>query len=189
VKSVRTATRLAAKEDTLVTLLERREATEVAALLSAMNLARGELEAFIAGTASERMVGPRKNGWSIKDHLYHIATWDSYLIALLERQPRLPAVGIDSDPAGEYDGVNAIFFERGKDLPLSHVLGLFRSNRGRIIEQVQKLNDTDLERAAADFQPPEPKRLTGRLGEWILTITANHDRVHHGWMKELLAER
>jgi hypothetical protein len=186
VNSVRTATTLTGKEDTLVTLLERKEATEVAALLSVMNIARGELEAFIASTPSERMVGLRKDGWSIKDHLYHLATWDSYLIAMLERQPRLPAVGIESDPAGEYDGVNAIFFQRGKDLPLSHVLGLFRGNRGRIIEQVQKLNDSDLDRPIAEFQPHERTPLAGHLGDWIPTITAKHDRMHHRWMKEIL---
>ena len=171
----------------MVTLLERKEATEVANLLSTMNLARGELEAFIAGTPPDRLVGPRRDGWSIKDHLFHLATWDSYLIALLERQPRLPAVGIESDPRGENDGVNAIFFERGKDLPLSHVLGLFRGNRGRIIEAIQKLNDTDLQRPVADLQPNDPSPLAGRLRDWILPLTADHDRLHHRWMRELLA--
>jgi len=171
----------------LVTLLERKEATEVAALLSEMNLARGELEAFIAGTAPDRLIGPRKDGWSIKDHLYHLATWDSYLIALLERQPRLPAVGIDADPRGEFDQVNAIFFERGKDLPLNHVLGLFRGNRGRIIEALQKRSDADLARPVADFQPNDLAPLEGRLRDWILPLTADHDRVHHRWMRELLA--
>jgi hypothetical protein len=177
---------LAGKEETLVTLLERKEATEVAAMLSTMNLARGELEAFIAGTAPERLIEPRKDGWSIKDHLFHIATWDSYLIALLERQPRLPAVGIDTDPGNEFDAVNAVFHARGKDLPLNHVLGLFRSNRGRIIDQVQKLSDTDLARSAASYQPQEPAPLTGTLRDWIEAITSRHDRTHHRWMREVL---
>jgi hypothetical protein len=73
-------------------------------------------------------------------------------------------------------------------MPLSQVLGLFRSNRGRIIERVQKLNDADLERDVAEFQAGDPERISGRLGEWILTITARHDRLHHEWMKTLLAE-
>lgn len=172
----------------MATMLDRKEETEVSTLRSAMNLARGELEAFIAGTPPEHLVGPRKNGWSIKDHLYHIATWDLYLIALLERQPRLPAVGLDADPQGEYDSTNAIFFERGRDLPLSHVLGMFRSNRSRIIEQFQRLSDADLGRPIAEFQPFEPDPLPGTVGAWISAITVEHDRTHHRWMKELLTE-
>ena len=179
--------KLADKEETLVTLLERKEATEVAALLSNMNLARGELEAFIAGTSPERLIGPRKNGWTVKDHLFHLATWDSFLIAVFERQPRLPALGIDSDPDGDFDGVNSVFFERGKDLPLSHVLGLFRGNRSRIIEGMHHLDDDDLDRPIAEFQPGDPTPLKGRLGDWILPLTADHDRQHHQWMRELLA--
>jgi hypothetical protein len=167
--------------------IERESATAVDGLLSAMNVARGELEAFIASTPPEQLVTLRKDGWTIKDHLFHLATWDLYLIALLDRQPRLPAVGIDADPRGSFDEVNAIFFERGKGLPLNHVLGAFRGNRARIIEQVRKLSDADLERPAAEFQPNDPAPPNGSLRIWILEITAEHDRKHHAWMRDVLA--
>jgi len=187
VASVRTAMELAGKEDTLISLLERKEATEVAALLSSMHVARGELEAFIAGTPPEQLIRPRKDGWSLKDHLFHLAIWDRYLIAILERQPRLPAVGIDTDPLAMTDHANSIFQERGKNIPLNQVLTLFRANRGRIIDLVQKLNDADLDRPIAEFQPNDPEAPHGTLRDWILPITADHDRIHHQWMKELLA--
>jgi len=167
--------------------IERASATAVDELLSAMNVARGELEAFIASTPPERLVTLRKDGWSIKDHLFHLATWDLYLIAILDRQPRLPAVGIDADPRESFDEVNALFFERGKDLPLNHVLGAFRGNRARIIEQVRKLSDADLDRPGADFQPAHPPAPQGTLRSWILVVTAEHDREHHAWMRDILA--
>ena len=69
----------------LTTHAERVQTTQVEELLSNMNWARGELEALIASTPPELMIGPRKDGWSAKDHLYHLATWDLYLIAVLER--------------------------------------------------------------------------------------------------------
>ncbi len=181
--------KLADKEEPLVALLKQKETIEVAHLLSNMNVARGELEAFIAGLPPEMLIGPRKDGWSIKDHLFHLATWDSYLIAMLEHQPRLPALGIESDPGGGFDEVNAISFERGKDLPLNQVLGLFRGNRSRIIEGMQRLGDADLDRPIADFQPNDPTPLPGKLRDWILPLTADHDRVHHAWMRELIASK
>jgi hypothetical protein len=167
--------------------IERESATAVDELLSAMNVARGELEAFIAGTPPEQLVTLRKDGWTIKDHLFHLATWDLYLIAVLDRQPRLPAVGIDADPRGSFDEVNALFFKRGQGLPLNQVLGAFRGNRARIIEQVRKLSDSDLERPVADFQPHDPTPPQGPLRIWILEITADHDRQHNAWMRDVLA--
>lgn len=155
-------------------------------LLSLMNEARGELEAFVAGVPPEDLVGPRKNGWSIKDHLFHLATWDLYLIAVLDREPRVPALGIDHDPRAPFDSVNAIFFERGRDLPLNQVLGMFRGNRARIIEQVRGLSSYDLGRLASDFQPAEPAPAPGSLRHWIVSITVEHDREHHEWMREIL---
>ncbi len=167
---------------------ERAGINAIDELLSTMNQGRGELEAFVASVPPENVVGPRKNGWTIKDHLFHLATWDLYLIAVLDREPRVPALGLDHDPRAPFDGVNAIFFERGKNLPLNQVLGMFRGNRARIIEQVRGLAISDLERPAADFQPVDPEIPAGTLRHWIVAITAEHDREHHEWMREILAE-
>lgn len=165
---------------------ERVEPRTTDELLSLMNEARGELEAFVAGIPPEDVVGPRKNGWSIKDHLFHLATWDLYLIAVLDREPRIPALGLDHDPRAPFDAVNALFFERGRDLPLNQVLGMFRGNRARIIEQVRGLTAYDLDRPASDFQPAEPPPAPGSLKRWIVSITVEHDREHHEWMREIL---
>lgn len=165
---------------------ERVEPRTIDELLSLMNEARGELEAFVAGVPPEDLVGPRKNGWSIKDHLFHLATWDLYLIAVLDREPRVPALGLDHDPRAPFDSVNAIFFARGNDLPLNQVLGMFRGNRARIIEQVRGLAPSNLDRPASDFQPAEPAPAPGSLKHWIVSITVEHDREHHEWMREIL---
>lgn len=170
-----------------MTLHRERVATyAIDELLSHMNEARGELEAFVAGVPPEELVGPRKDGWTVKDHLFHLATWDLYLIAVLDREPRVPALGLDHEPRAPFDSVNAIFFDRGKDIPLNQVLGMFRGNRARIIEQVRGLAVTDLSRPAADFQPTDPTPPAGTLDHWIVSITVEHDREHHEWMREIL---
>lgn len=172
----------------LTTHAERVHATQVEALLSNMNWARGELEALIASTPPELMIGPRKNGWSAKDHLYHLATWDLYLISVLEREPRLPAIGVDVDPITPFDDVNAMFFERGKDLPLRQVLSMFRGNRSHIMELMRGLRDDQLDRLVAECQPSSPPPPSGNVRRWIEAITFEHDREHCEWMRELLSE-
>ncbi|MGH2551387.1 MAG: hypothetical protein ACRDHN_18525, partial [Thermomicrobiales bacterium] len=69
---------------------------------------------------------------------------------------------------------------------LSRVLGMFRGNRARIIEQVRGLSDSDLARPATDFQPADPIPPPGALDHWIVSITVEHDREHHEWMREIL---
>ena len=172
----------------LTTHAERVHTTQVDELLSTMNWARGELEALIASTPPERLIGPRKNGWSAKDHLYHLGTWDLYLIAVLEGEPRVPALGVDIDPRAPFDDVNAIFFEPGKDLPLAQGLGFFRGNRSHIMELVRGLSDADLARPVSDIQPADPPPPGGSLRVWIEAITFEHDREHGEWMRELLEE-
>ena len=172
----------------LTTHAERVQTTQVEELLSNMNWARGELEALIASTPPELMIGPRKDGWSAKDHLYHLATWDLYLIAVLEREPRLPAIGVDADPSAPFDDVNAIFFARGKDLPLRQVLSMFRGNRSHIMELVRGLRDEDLDRPVSESQPAIPPPPAGDVRRWIEAITFEHDREHGEWMRELPTE-
>src|SRR5687767_12718515 len=49
-------------------------------------------------------------GWTVKDHLAHLVTWEQGIIALLRRQPRYPAMGLDAETvqAKDEDELNQI---------------------------------------------------------------------------------
>src|SRR6476659_6259846 len=95
-----------------------------AELIERIESARAELERLIAPLSEEQLTRPGPEGWSIKDHLAHLALWRKSLIALLAGRNRVEAIGLD--PAGEgrqdIDAINARLYERERDRPLAEVL-------------------------------------------------------------------
>ena len=63
-----------------------------------------------------------------------------------------------------------------------------RESVAELTEQVRKLSDSDLESPVANWQPSDPTTPQGLLRGWIMVITAEHDREHHHWMREVLAQ-
>ena len=51
-------------------------------------------------------------GWSAKDHLMHVATWEQALLAKLDGRARHQALGLDASTDGseDWDGLNAEIF-------------------------------------------------------------------------------
>src|SRR5688572_27717665 len=87
------------------------------ALLERIRQARSALEQSVGRLSDERLVAPGPDGWSAKDHLAHLVTWEQSLVAMLERRPRYIAMGLDEATylGNEADGLNAIFYQRSKD--------------------------------------------------------------------------
>src|SRR5262245_26217773 len=64
-------------------------------------------------------------GWSVKDHLAHLATWEAMLIALLEGKPIHTAFGIsraEYDALESTDALNAVIVEQHKGFSLDEVM-------------------------------------------------------------------
>ncbi len=73
----------------------------------------------IAPLSSARLTTPGPDGgWSVKDHLAHLATWEGMLVALLEGKPIHTAFGIDRaeyDALESTDALNAVIAGQHKD--------------------------------------------------------------------------
>ena len=66
----------------------------------------------IAPLSSAQLTAPGPDdGWSVKDHLAHLATWEGMLIALLEGKPIHSAFGLsraEYDALESTDALNAV---------------------------------------------------------------------------------
>ncbi len=84
------------------------EPRTTAALLDRIQAAWSELEQTVA-TLSEAQLTTELDaqGWSAKDHLVHITTWEQSLLALLQGRDRRQAIGLEGGEHGEIDDVNA----------------------------------------------------------------------------------
>ena len=152
-----------------------------AELMERIHRTRSELEAAIDGASEARLTTPGgADGWSIKDHLAHVATWEKSLLALLEGRSRPAAVGVDAATyaATDTDGLNAIIHERNKDRPLPDVLDDFRHTHERLLAVLAPLTDDDLHKPYSHYQPNDPPHNPDPVVYWIAGNTYGHYEEH-----------
>lgn len=159
-----------------------------AGLLEQIGASWEALEQTLWGLSPEELTAPRPpDGWSVKDHLSHLAAWETILLAILEGRDRGDAIGLTPDAAAvaaDMDALNAFLYERHKDRPLADVQADLRQIHAQVLAKLASLSDEDLRRPYAHFQPndqpPDDRPVLG----WIAGNTYEHFEEHRGWLAE-----
>lgn len=162
------------------------------ALIGRIQTARDELEGQIAPLSEAELTRPGPEGWSVKDHLAHLALWRRSLIALLEGTDRAAAVGLaerDGDEDHDIDAINARLYANERDRPLAEVLADFRATHRQALDLVARLSDEDLTRPYSHYQPQAQPRNEQPVVGWIAGNTYEHDAEHAEWIKAVLKAR
>jgi uncharacterized damage-inducible protein DinB len=147
-------------------------AEERDALLQHYRAMRAELLAAIEGLGDEAMVEPSLDGWSVKDHLGHVALWDEIRASEVARI----SAGHQSAwrMSGEQDGVYS---------ELGHAL-----RRNLSVEQVKWELAATHRRLLDAIAAASPEGLDGsRYGEAGLRST--HEAAHAGWIRRWRGEK
>ncbi len=159
-------------------------------LLRRIRDSRAALEQMVARLGEVQLTTPGLDGWSVKDHLAHVAAWEESLLALLEGRDRNAAIGIDPSSAEsanhDVDALNAIIQRRSRERSLADVLATFRETHGRVLAMLAKLTDADLLRPYSHYQPNvEPRDPRPVIG-WIDGNTWEHYDEHSTWIGRLI---
>ena len=65
-------------------------------LVSRMQKGWDDFQAYLKTLTLEQVTQPTDAaGWTVKDHIIHLATWEDGVYALLEKQPRHEQMGLD----------------------------------------------------------------------------------------------
>jgi len=142
------------------------------ALLNHYRHTRDELLAAIDGLSDELVIETSLDGWSVKDHLAHIATWDEIRAAEVTRI----SAGYDSAwrMTGEQDeAYNAMAYELRRSLPLEQVRWELATSRGRLLEAIASAAPRGLDPA-----------LYGEAG-----LRSSHEAIHVPWITRWRRER
>lgn len=153
--------------------------TGKAELLARIGQSRSALEQVIGPLDPAGIAAPGAAGWSIKDHLAHLAAWQQSLLALLEGRDRQAAIGLrpgDGVDAEDVDAVNAFLLARGRERPAPEVLDDFRRTHRQVLAALERLSDADLARPYAHYQPGDDDQRPV-LG-WVAGNTYEHDEEH-----------
>ena len=141
-------------------------------LLDHYRASRADLLAAIEGISDELMVERSLDGWSVKDHLGHLALWDDVRASEVERI----SAGFESAwkmSAEQDEAYNAMGHELRRDLSLDQVRWEFATSRRRLLDAI----------AAATLRGLDTS-LYGEAG-----LVNGHEAEHTGWIKRWRGEK
>ncbi len=147
-----------------------------AELLARMRTARAALEAILTGLDETALAAPGPEGWSVKDHLAHLAAWERKVLGNLEGRITYEVLGVPEAvfKGGDWVQINEYVRAPDKDRPVPEVLAEFHRVNGVIT------------RAVADL--PEEK-LFGADDSLLNNMAGNtygHDEEHRPWIEAVL---
>lgn len=141
-------------------------------LLAQYRAMRAEMLAAIDGLSDAEMTERTIDGWSVKDHLAHIALWDDIRAEEVERVSAGHASAWRM--TGEQDAAfNAIGYDLRRDLPLDQVRWELEASRSRLLRAIEQATERGLD-----------PQLYGEAG-----LTSLHESQHAGWIRRWRHER
>jgi hypothetical protein len=140
-----------------------------AAMLDRLERSWADLASARAGLDEGQLTAAGPDGWSVKDHLAHLAHWELYLLAVLEGRDGRAELGLAEGERGEEQAINAGLQRRDADLPLADVQTLLEDAHTRVTASLQALDGTVL--------TSQRQRIEGN--------TSGHYEEHAAWIRSL----
>lgn len=152
----------------------------VAELLSRIRESRWQLDALLASNPATP-----DGAWTSKDHMAHIAAWEGSALALLNGQPRMGHVGLDTKAyrtLGE-DAINEHIRTRFAGNPEAEVRAQYDAVYTALIARLETMSDDDLKLPYSHYQPNDPPYNPRPVWHWIAGNTYEHYAEHTGIMR------
>lgn len=154
-------------------------------LLRELETSWNDLVSYIESLSKEQLTDPRDaGGWTVKDHIIHLAKWEAAGIGLLDGVSKQEALDIDPEiwEQGE-DPINAVIHQRCQDMPLEEVLQTFRQVHDQTLKKLNSMTATDLQRPYRHFQPDS--KIKRPILRWMIIATVDHYAEHMPWIKAI----
>ena len=148
-----------------------------------------ELSGTVARLGPEGLGRTGADGWSVLDHLAHIAAWERSALAILEGKDRLAAMGVPG-AGSDLDTINRAVWARHHDRPAAEVLVDCREAHDAIVAALSNLSDADLQLPYSHYQPGSDLGVDGSrpVVEWIRGDTHEHYAEHTAYVNQLIKE-
>ena len=156
---------------------ERTDPKDKAQLLERIRAARADLEQTLAGLDDAALSAPGPEGWSVKDHLAHLAAWERKVLANMDGRASHEVLGVPEAvyKGGDWVAINEYVRAPDKDRPAAEVLVEFRRAYGVLTQRIADLPD---------------EVLFGKDDSLLNNISGNsygHDEEHKPWIEAVLA--
>jgi hypothetical protein len=129
-------------------------------------------------------------GWTIKDHILHLAAWERSVVYFLEGKPRHEGLGVDESlfKKGDFDEINEAIYRQNKDLSLAEATNQLQDVHRQLLKGLESLSDADLQRVYRRYSAGEEGEGEGPpVYALIIGNSADHYEEHQEWIQALLA--
>ena len=157
-------------------------------LLAHLHTGWNDLQTRLGQLTETQMTTPNsQDGWAVKDHLTHLAAWELGIAALLQKEPRYPAMGLDENWVHQegvgYDALNDHIFHQHRGKSLAEAQQYLQNAHEALLAALDELSDEDLQRPYSFFQPHESGVDNGNpIIGWIMGNTYEHYEEHWPWI-------
>ena len=150
--------------------------TNKAELLKRIRAARAKLDRSVAGLDEAALAAPGPEGWSVKDHLAHLAAWGRKVLGNMDGRfgPQVLGVPEEVYKRGDWVEINEIVRAPDNGRPVAEVLAEYRRVHETLLQRINDLPEADL--FGAD----------DRLLNNIAGNTYGHDEEHRPWIEAVL---
>jgi hypothetical protein len=157
-------------------------------LAAGIDSAWSEVDSFLAEVTEEGATAQDSNGWTVKDHVTHMAVWGDSVAVLFRGGHRHEALGISESyySRASFDDINEVVRQREGHLSLSQAVQRLREMHNELMARVRSLPDADLARPVRDVFPLAPRTDDRRVVDFIHENTAAHYAEHLPWMRKLV---
>ena len=129
------------------------------------------------------------DGWSVCDHLAHVAAWELSALGILQGKDRLAVMGI---PGLDWDveAMNKAIWEQHRHQADAEVMSYFRDAHDGLVAALSNLTDADLQLPYSHYQPEVDLGPDGArpVVDWIGGNTYEHYAEHVDWIGQLFKE-
>lgn len=130
----------------------------------------------VAALTVEQVITPNADGWTVKDHLAHLAYWEQWLLRYhLNGEPAHSILEVDAEEITEFqvDQINELVRQRSRSRPLDEVLHDLHEIHAQVVTTLTALPfDKLLQPRYAD----EPDK--GPTLQWVIGNTYEHYQEH-----------
>ena len=152
-------------------------------VLTSIQVGYDQIESLVASLTEAQLTTPPTGGWSIKDHLVHLTAWERLLLHRIHGHPEREHEVLGLDPAAyaalsDWDSINSIIYQRGRDRPLPDALAEFRDVYREVVAAVERATDEELARPWPPNEPGAPPLIANVAGNTYEHFAEHLDDIH-----------
>lgn len=165
--------------------------SKLATFIASLEAAWRDLQAFVAMVTPDQASKQDQAGWSVKDHLAHLAAWEDSVVILFQGGRRHEALGIEEPfyAAGSFDEINEVIRARLEDTSIEEAIRNLEGAHHQLMGHLSTLSDADLKAKARQFFPQAPGNDDRSLASLLWDNTGGHFAEHLEWMRDLVGTR